>query len=127
MNEKIVDSEGRLDAVRNVRNLVRFILCSLWGVCWCKVGEGLLSVFYKYRNILWILKFKVHIDVTISLGLFLLYYLILIKLRFSSLGHWWPSLILAILFRPFGLLAPRFWLSCLGPLVLLLPDVSYRV
>ena len=37
------------------------------------------------------------------------------------------SQILAILFRPFGLLAPRFWLSCLGPLVYLLPDFGYPV
>jgi hypothetical protein len=28
---------------------------------------------------------------------------------------------------PFGLLAPRFWLSCLCPLVYLLPDFGYRV
>ena len=37
------------------------------------------------------------------------------------------SQILAILFRPFGLLAPRFWLSCLGPLVYLLPHFGYPV
>ena len=35
------------------------------------------------------------------------------------------SQILAILFRPFGFLAPRFQLSCLDPLVFLLPDFSY--
>ena len=34
---------------------------------------------------------------------------------------------LAILFRPFGFLAPRFWLSCLDPLVFLLPDFDYPV
>jgi hypothetical protein len=34
---------------------------------------------------------------------------------------------LAILFRLFGLLAPRFWLSCLGTLVYLLPDFDYPV
>jgi membrane protein required for beta-lactamase induction len=37
------------------------------------------------------------------------------------------SHILAILFRPFGVLAPRFWLSCLGPLVFLLPNFGYPV
>jgi hypothetical protein len=35
--------------------------------------------------------------------------------------------ILAFLLRPFDFLAPRFWLSCLGPLVFLLPDFGYPV
>jgi hypothetical protein len=34
---------------------------------------------------------------------------------------------LPILFRPFGFLASRFWLSCLGTLVFLLPDFGYPV
>ena len=37
------------------------------------------------------------------------------------------SQILALLFRPYGFLAPRFWLSCSGPMVFLLPDFSYPV
>jgi amino acid transporter len=37
------------------------------------------------------------------------------------------SQILVIVFMPFGLLAPRFWLSCLCPLVYLLPDFGQPV
>jgi hypothetical protein len=32
-----------------------------------------------------------------------------------------------VVFSPFGFLAPRFCLSCLGPLVFLLPDFGYPV
>jgi hypothetical protein len=32
-----------------------------------------------------------------------------------------------ILLRSFSFLAPRFWLSCLGSLILLLPDFGYPV
>jgi hypothetical protein len=34
---------------------------------------------------------------------------------------------LAIMFRPFGFLAPRFWLSCFDRLGFLLPDFGYHV
>ena len=37
------------------------------------------------------------------------------------------SQILAIPYMPFGFIAPRFWLSHLGPLVLLLPDFVYPI
>ena len=43
---------------------------------------------------------------------------IIFKIRFSSLRHRWPWLILVILFRPFRLLSPKtlnkFWLSNLS-------------
>jgi hypothetical protein len=35
--------------------------------------------------------------------------------------------ILTIPYMPFGFIASRFWLSHLGPLVLLLPDFGYPV
>jgi hypothetical protein len=34
--------------------------------------------------------------------------ILMIKLRFSSLRHMWPSHILAILLRPFGFIVPKF-------------------
>ena len=37
------------------------------------------------------------------------------------------SQIQAIQFRPFGFIAPRFWLSCLDPFAFLFPDFGYPV
>ena len=51
---------------------------------------------------------------------------LLIKLRFSSLRHRWPWMILAILFKPFGFIAPKT-LNYLGSnlSMLSIPDGGY--